>query len=246
VSTASIAPARRVNNPADAAARKVVAFARPRLHGARVVVAGVGTAVTDLLTSTGAQVLHGLTPADVLREATGASVVLVDASVACGPGGLLARMSAAGISVPCVVIADHSRLVDCYAAGATAVAPTGVPAAIVTTTAAHARRGRSHGLTLAAQDVEVTVDTVALDAWVQGSAVGLTRLEFDVLTTLARRAGAVCSAAVLSSACWADGSASPAAVTEVVRRLRTKLATSGAQAVVRTHRGSGWSVRSAA
>ena len=88
----------------------------------------------------------------------------------------------------------------------------------------------------------VHVDERSRDAWVAGRPVGLTRLEFDILAALGRSPGSVLSHHALAQAAWPSGTASLQAVTEAVRRVRSKLTQSGAVDVVRTHRRSGWSV----
>lgn len=70
----------------------------------------------------------------------------------------------------------------------------------------------------------LTIDHGGRTVDVGGQPVVLTRAEFDVLARLAERPGQVLTRDQLVDSWSADGQASAATVTEIVRRVRTKLA----------------------
>lgn len=76
------------------------------------------------------------------------------------------------------------------------------------------------------------------DAWVDGTALRLTRREFDLLRHLAERHGRPVSRTQLMAQVWRDPEVSPRTVDTHVRRLRAKLG--GYAHALRTVRGSGY------
>lgn len=88
---------------------------------------------------------------------------------------------------------------------------------------------RRSGITVSAvlESGVLTIDHQGRTVDVDGRDVVLTRAEFNVLARLAARPGQVLTRDQLGAACAADGSSSPATVTEIVRRVRTKLTAAG-------------------
>jgi hypothetical protein len=76
------------------------------------------------------------------------------------------------------------------------------------------------------------------DAWVDGTALRLTRREFELLRHLAERHGQSVSRAQLMAQVWRDPRVSARTVDTHVRRLRAKLG--GYARALRTVRGSGY------
>ena len=89
----------------------------------------------------------------------------------------------------------------------------------------------------------LTVDRDARTAHVDGRAVKLTRLEFDLLATLASEPRRTFTRAELTREVWTYDPhlAGPSrTVHSHVHRLRHKLEQAGAQEMVQTVRGVGW------
>jgi DNA-binding response OmpR family regulator len=84
-------------------------------------------------------------------------------------------------------------------------------------------RGLWHG---ARSYSDLTIDADARRVWVRGEEVGLTRMEFDVLTYLFKRLGCAVSLQELLEHTWGDdpsGAPSPTAAKSCVCRLRRKI-----------------------
>ena len=102
---------------------------------------------------------------------------------------------------------------------------------------------RRSGVTVSAvlETGSLTVDHGGRTVGVDGNDVVLTRAEFDVLARLVARPGQVLTRDQLAVACAADGQSSPATVTEIVRRVRTKLtAADPSRTWIDTIRGVGY------
>ena len=89
----------------------------------------------------------------------------------------------------------------------------------------------------------LTVDCDARTAHVADRAVELTRLEFDLLQTLATQPGKAFTRAELTKDVWGyDPAAAPNSRTidSTAHRLRKKLDEAGAEAAFHSVRGGGW------
>jgi two-component system response regulator VicR len=86
------------------------------------------------------------------------------------------------------------------------------------------------------------IDTLAREARLEGVLLSLTRLEFDLLETLARHAGQALSREQLLDQVWSyDYYGDARAVDSAVKRLRVKLRQSGADpTIIATVRGIGY------
>jgi DNA-binding response OmpR family regulator len=86
------------------------------------------------------------------------------------------------------------------------------------------------------------IDTLAREARLEGALLPLTRLEFDLLETLARHAGQALSREQLLDQVWSyDYYGDARAVDSAVKRLRAKLRQAGCDpGVIATVRGVGY------
>lgn len=92
-------------------------------------------------------------------------------------------------------------------------------------------------------DAELDIDLVAREVRVDGSITALTRIEFDLLVTLARSPRRVFSRGQLMEALWDRPSGSDHLLDTHLSRLRTKLSAAGGQRVAHAVRGVGFRLR---
>ena len=86
------------------------------------------------------------------------------------------------------------------------------------------------------------MDTLSREAWLEGTPLPLTRLEFDLLETLARHAGQVLSREQLLDQVWGyDYYGDTRAVDSAIKRLRAKLREASSDpSIISTVRGVGY------
>lgn len=155
------------------------------------------------------------------------------------------EIGGADSSAPVLVVGvdDDSAAVRYYRAGADVALPSesspllvaaGVEALVRRASPPHTRIVRVGGL---------TVDLDARTAQADGRAVNLTRLEFDLLATLAGEPRRTFTRVELTQQVWgydSDAAGPSRTIHSHVHRLRHKLEQAGAESMVQTVRGVGW------
>jgi DNA-binding response OmpR family regulator len=175
-----------------------------------------------------------------------------DALILCGEPktiGLLRELRAGEIpradsSTPVLVVGDDdSAAVRYYRAGADVALPSESSPLLVAAGLDALVRRAGPPPTRIIRVGSLTVDRDARTAHVDGRAVKLTRLEFDLLATLASEPRRTFTRAELTREVWTydPHAAGPSrTVHSHVHRLRHKLEQAGAQEMVQTVRGVGW------
>jgi two-component system catabolic regulation response regulator CreB len=97
---------------------------------------------------------------------------------------------------------------------------------------------------LQAGDPSLRLDEASRRAWVEGRALELTRVEFDVLASLLENPGRVYTRAQLIDHVWGDGFAiSDRTIDSHVKSLRRKVSDAGGDpGVIETVRGVGYRI----
>ena len=144
-----------------------------------------------------------------------------------------------------VVGADHDYdAIRYYHRGADiALAKTSSPLLIAAALDALARRTVAQQRPRLLRIGPLTIDRDARTACVGEQPLQLTRLEFDLLQTLARQPHKAVSRAELTRDVWGydPGAAGPSrTIDSTAHRLRKKLAQAGAGAIMHSIRGVGW------
>ena len=178
-----------------------------------------------------------------------------DALILCGEPqtiGLLRELRAGAIpradsTTPVLVVGadDDSTGVRYYRAGADVALPAESSPLLVAAGLEALVRRTGPPQTRIVRVGSLTVDRDARTAHVDGRAVRLTRLEFDLLATLAGEPRRTFTRAELTRLVWdyEPQAAGPSrTVHSHVHRLRQKLEQAGAQEMVQTVRGVGWSL----
>jgi DNA-binding response OmpR family regulator len=164
--------------------------------------------------------------------------------------GLLRELRAGEIpradsQLPVLVVGVHDEpaAVRCYRAGADIALPSKSSGLLVTAGLEALVRRASRQETRVVRVGSLTVDRDARTAQVENRAVKLTRLEFDLLATLASEPRKTFTRAELTSEVWDYDpvAAGPSrTVDSHAHRLRQKLEQAGAEQMVQTVRGVGW------
>jgi DNA-binding response OmpR family regulator len=224
----------------------------------------VTTSVTVLLVETDELELHERVQqllmdgyaVDAVAAADQARVRLADgpdALILCGEPqtiGLLRELRAGEIpradsSTPVLVVGadDDSTGVRFYRAGPDVALPSESSPLLVAAGLEALVRRTGPPQTRIVRVGSLTVDRDARTAHVDGRAVKFTRLEFDLLATLASEPRRTFTRAELTRAVWTydpDAAGPSRTVHSRVHRLRNKLERAGAQEMVQTVRGVGW------
>ena len=147
--------------------------------------------------------------------------------------------------VPVLVLGvdDDSAAVRCYRAGADVALPSQSSGLLVAAglDALHRRAGAPQ--TRVVRVGSLTVDRDARTAHVDGRPVKLTRLEFDLLATLAGEPRRTFTRAELTREVWnydPEVAGPSRTIDSHAHRLRQKLEQAGAESMVQTVRGVGW------
>jgi len=147
--------------------------------------------------------------------------------------------------IPVLVVGadDDSAAVRYYRAGADVALPTESSPLLVAAGLEALVRRAGQPQTRVVRVGCLTVDRDARTAQVDGQAVRLTRLEFDLLATLANEPRRTFTRAELTREVWAydAAAAGPSRTVDThAHRLRQKLEHAGAPEMVQTVRGVGW------
>lgn len=194
---------------------------------------------------------------DGVRAADAAKAKLAEApdALVLGGGpetiGLLRELRAGKIPradsrVPVLVVGadDDSTGVRCYRAGADLALPSrSSPLLLAAGLESIARRASGNERRRVLRVGSLSVDCDARTAEVHGCRVSLTRLEFDLLQTLASQPHKTFTRAEVTRQVWGydPQAAGPSRTVEGhAHRLRRKLEQAGAESMVQTVRGVGW------
>jgi DNA-binding response OmpR family regulator len=184
--------------------------------GFRVVTAGVGRGATSML---------GAHPIDLL---------VLDLILPDGNGLDLLRGVIAGRHLPVIILTgrteEYERVVGLeLGADDYIVKPFSLPE-LAARIRAVLRRAQSMSVEAVHRVGDLTIDTRSREASVDGQAITLAPLEFDLLALLAAAPRQVFTAGQLLSGVWGStsGRQDPTAVTEHVYRIRRKLTQAGA------------------
>lgn len=146
--------------------------------------------------------------------------------------------------VPTITIgadSDHVAIRH-YEAGADIVLPTN-PSPLLVSSALAALAARTHSETQRRRVLRVgslTVDCDARIASTEGRVIPLTRLEFDLLQTLAHQPYTVLTRQQLAREVWNTDYVSGRTIDSHANRLRTKLNATGVEPLLQTVRGVGY------
>jgi two-component system catabolic regulation response regulator CreB len=174
------------------------------------------------------------------------TLILLDLMLPDGNGSHLIRtLRAEGRRTPIIVLSSRERESDRVAAledGADDyVTKPFSPREIVARVRAVLRRTRQGGSDPVPQSLGLNLDPLTRQAELNGRALELTRVEFDLLSQLCSSPGRVYTRSELIDRVWGDGFAiSDRTVDSHVKSLRKKLSEAGVSASIETIRGVGY------
>jgi two-component system catabolic regulation response regulator CreB len=188
------------------------------------------------------------------REAKDACLIVLDLMLPDGSGfDLIGRLRNGGHTIPIIVLSSRDSEADRVAALETGaddyVVKPFSPREVVARVRAVLRRVQpapQAGRALST-DIALSVDTDTRRAQVSGQPLELTRVEFDLLSTLLESPGRVYTRAQLIDRVWGDGFAiSDRTIDSHVKSLRRKVADAGGNpGLIETVRGVGYRVTDA-
>ena len=191
------------------------------------------------------------TVAEAERAATGATLLVLDLMLPDGSGfDLIGRLKQQGNSTPIIVLSSRDGEADLVAALETGaddyVTKPFSPREVVARVRAVLRRvgsGAGKGAPSAGTP-PISVDEATRRASVSGQPLELTRVEFDLLSSLLESPGRVYTRAQIIDRVWGDGFAiTDRTVDSHVKSLRKKLGEAGGDAgMIETVRGVGYRI----
>jgi len=183
--------------------------------------------------------------ADLLVDMFHPDVAILDINLGKGPDGLaLARRLRSRTELPFLFLTDAARVEDRLAGFESGADDYLAKPFVLAELVARIRVVLRHRLRDEPDILEVgplKIDEAGRQLFVDGTAVELTRIEFELLTTLAHQVGQVASKAQLLAKVWGFEGYDDNLVEVHVSSLRKKLGNSAA--LVKTIRGSGYVLR---
>jgi DNA-binding response OmpR family regulator len=188
------------------------------------------------------------TIADAERELEGVDLVVLDLMLPDGSGfdllGRIRRTAATAVIILSSRDAEADRVAALETGADDYVTKPFSPREIVARVRAVLRRAQPREAPLPAGPVPLHVDSATRRAFVLGTLVELTRVEFDLLACMLESPGRVFTRAQLIDKVWGDGFAiTDRTIDSHVKSLRRKVADAGGHAaMIETVRGVGYRV----